>query len=95
MLLPTEYESQNLARKVTSVVELSPSYTLKLKSTTAVHGSWKVSPPPAITPSQKDASFSMQDPSMAAAGSEGTVTYHVVVPKNPYMLKDLTSVSCS
>ncbi|CAC9651466.1 hypothetical protein [bacterium endosymbiont of Bathymodiolus sp. 5 South] len=55
-------------------------YTLKLKSTTAVHGSWKVSPPPAITPSQKDASFSMQDPSMAAAGSEGTVTYHVVVP---------------
>jgi hypothetical protein len=39
-----------------------------------------VSPPPAITPSQKDASFSMQDPSMAAAGSEGTVTYHVVVP---------------
>jgi hypothetical protein len=25
-------------------------YTLKLKSTTAVHGSWKVSPPPAITP---------------------------------------------
>jgi hypothetical protein len=37
-------------------------------------------PPPAITPSQKDASFSMQDPSMAAAGSEGTVTYHVVVP---------------
>jgi hypothetical protein len=45
-------------------------YTLKLKSTTAVHGSWKVSPPSAITPSQKDASFSMQDPSMAAAGSK-------------------------
>jgi hypothetical protein len=38
------------------------------KITTAVHGSWKVSPPSAITPSQKDASFSMQDPSMAAAG---------------------------
>jgi hypothetical protein len=24
----------------------------------------------------------MKDPSIAAAGSEGTVTYHVVVPKN-------------
>ena len=57
-------------------------YTLKLKDKTAAHGNWKVLPPSTITPSEKGVSFCMKDPSMAAAGSKGTVTYHVVVPNS-------------
>jgi hypothetical protein len=53
-----------------------------LKSKTAAHGSWTVLPPSTITPSEKGVFFCMKDPSIAAAGSEGTVTYHVVVPNS-------------
>jgi hypothetical protein len=53
-------------------------YTLKLKSKTAAHGSWTVLPPSTITPSEKGVFFCMKDPSIAAAGSEGTVTYHAI-----------------
>ncbi|CAC9462408.1 hypothetical protein BSPLISOX_2274 [uncultured Gammaproteobacteria bacterium] len=56
-------------------------YTLKLSSKTANHGSWKVSPPSTIDP-LANASFTLKDPSGAAAGSEGIVIYHVVVPNS-------------
>jgi hypothetical protein len=35
---------------------------------------------------EKGVFFCMKDPSIAAAGSEGTVTYHVVVPNSNQFL---------
>jgi hypothetical protein len=55
------------------------SYTLGLVGHTSAHGHWDSEPPSSIA-SFDSASFSMKDPSIAAAGSEGTATYQAVVP---------------
>jgi hypothetical protein len=74
-LLSAEYESQNLARKVTLIVELLHTlFELKLSAKALKWGYWDTFPLGLLFP-KTSSKFVVKDTSLAAAGSEGSVTY--------------------